>query len=221
MKVQISLKNILVYACILAVGAFILSSRCSYRHEIDKLNADLFTKDQTILTKDAMISSQRIKISTVEAQVVSSQSAIKKLEGEKEYLKALHISDLKSITNLNITIDVLKKQGTYRDTVIISDTIYGGDTLRYVDWADEWAYAHVYLYPKSPVIDLGLKATPIKLHIYYEGILNPKPKASVSTANPYIKINSANTVIVEDKKFLQKKYPYAIAGFIAGWLLLK
>lgn len=226
MKINISIKNIVYISVFIVLGAFILSARCSYLKEIDRLSTGLYEAQNDVKTKDVLIDSQRRRIFSAEAQVVSSDNAVKKLENEKEYFRTLHISELKTLSNLKLEIEVLRKQGTYRDTVIIRDTVFsgglnGGDTLRYINWADSWAWAKVLLYPDKPSVSLGLYESDMNIKVYYKGFIKPKPMISVVPSNPYINITSANAIIVEEKRIYQKRWPYMVGGFFAGWLIFK
>jgi len=227
MKITFTPLQVLYTVTIVGIVSFILITRHNYRREIDRLNTGLYQANNDISNKDMLINTQRQYIFTADASVVSSQAMIKKLKEEREYFEKLHIKDLKSISKLELEVNVLKKQGQYRDTLIVRDTIFsadniGADTFRYVNWADPYAWAQVLLYPDNPVISLGLYESPMRVHIYYKGWIKPLPLVTVSTPNPYIKINSANTIIVEeDKKLLQKRYPYFIAGLITSFLIFK
>jgi hypothetical protein len=227
MKITLSIKNIVYIAVFTALGVFILSSRCSYRKEIDRLSTGLYEAQGAIKTKDVLIDSQRRRIFSADAQVVSSQDAVKRLESEKEYFKQLRISELKTLSALKLEVEILRKQGTYRDTVIVRDTIFSGGldssmNLRYINWSDSWAWAKVILYPNKPSVSLGLYESDMNIKVYYKGFIKPKPMVSVVSDNPYIGITSAHAIIVEDnKKIYMKRWPYLVAGVFTGWLIFK
>lgn len=222
MKITFSVRDIVYLAIFLAIFVFILSARRSYRTEIDRLNSALFSQSDTLSSYTSVINNQKMTISSYDAQVVSSQREIKRLRDEREYFEKLHINDLKNISKLSLEVDVLKKQGVYRDTIIISAAKDSTVSFPYAEWSDKWAWAKILLYPESPSISLGLYESPMKVYVYYKGVLKPKPMASITSENPYITIKSASTVIVEEKKkFWQKKYPYAIAGLLGGYLIFK
>lgn len=236
MKITFSVRDIVYLAIFLAIFVFILSARRSYRTEIDRLNSALFSQSDTLSSYTSVINNQKMTISSYDAQVVSSQREIKRLRDEREYFEKLHINDLKNISKLSLEVDVWRKKGVYRDTVVADTTAFNpvtfatifsdgrnpADSVRYVSWSDKWAWAQVMLYPDNPLVSLGLYESPMKVYVYYKGVLKPKPMASITSENPYITIKSASTVIVEEKKkFWQKKYPYAIAGLLGGYLIFK
>jgi hypothetical protein len=209
--------------------------------EIDRLNTLIYTGIQIVKKDSIEIAGLTHQLYTAEASVVSSQNIIRRLEDEKEYFRKLHISDLKSISKLQLEVEVLKKQGAYRDTIIKKEivTIKEEDSfwdnlnlednvditvdennIKIASWKDEWAYCDVALYPAGPLFDFGLYESAMRVNIYYSGIIKPKPIVAITTPNPYIKINSANTIIVEDKKkLLQKNYPYLVGGAILGFII--
>jgi hypothetical protein len=214
-----------VGATVLVLGAIALSfyvGGCKHRKEEDRLNMALYDAKKEVTSKELIIRDQKVTIFKSEAQIVSSQKALKQSQEEKEYLRKLHIKDVQSITNLTLEIEVLKKQGVYRDTVIIRDTVTNVvDTVKQASYKDQWLNVSVLLYPKKPEFNVKLY-TPIKCYIGYQGVFNNKPTVLVTTTNPYVQITKANTVIVEaDKGLLHKKYPYLIAGFVGGWLIFK
>ena len=222
MKISVSVKQIVVGVIIVAILAFIFIGRYKYRRETDRLSAALYDAQGVVRQSEATILKQKIYISTADVQIVSSQSAIKKLEEEKAYLKKLHINDVKSITKLELQIDILQKQGVYRDTIIVRDTITNDiDTVRQANYKDQWVTASVLLYPDKPVFSISLYS-PVKVWIGYTGILRPKATVAVTTTNPYISITKNQTIIVEDKKkLLQKRYPYLLVGGVIGFLIAK
>ena len=196
---------------------------CKHRKEADSLNTALYKASGTIVENNIKIRGLEVAVFKSDAQVVSSQKAIKQLKEEKEYLRKLHITDVKSISNLIAEIEVLERDGWYRDTIIIRDTITKViDTVRTASWNDNYAWCKVMLYPNKPVFSLGLSDVKLKVFVGNEGLFSNKPVAVVTTTNPYVKISSANTVVVDaDNKFLSKKYPYIILGGVLGFLIAK
>ena len=221
MKLQFKVGTVILVLGLLALSFWV--GGCRHRKEADRLNVRLYDSEQTAKQSSETIAKQKVYISEATAQVVSSQSAIKTLKEEKDYLRNLHITDVRSISKLQLEISVLKKQGVYRDTLIRRDTITNIiDTTKTASWSDKYAYVNTVLYPKNPVFTFGLTNVDLKVYVGYKGILRNKPTISVTTENVYLKTYTANAVMVEnDKKWLQKKYPYLIAGFIGGWLIFK
>ena len=229
--------TLIIIGIFLLVGFKMCVNNRKYLREIDRLNSTLYDTEQVVETKKLIINDLEQNVFTSNAQVVSSQKVIKQLESEKEYFRKLNINNLKSISKLELEIKILSKQGSYRDTIFIntnpsvatSDGIgnttvddvsisASGDTLRSAFWSDDWAWISAMLYPEKPVFNFGLYKSQVKVHIFYTGILKPKPIVAVTTPNPYINIVSANTIIVEEKKsFLQKRYPYIIGALIVGY----
>jgi len=240
MKITLSIRQIaIIGGCILAILALLWLGGIKYRHEIDRLNTDLYQANEVVNNKTITIGKLQQNVFWSESAVTHSQSSIKALKEENEYLKKLRIKDVKVISDLKLEVSVLRKQGEYKDT-IIEDEPYIDDELifdtpcdsifalrepriKYASFKDEWAWCNVVLREDAPSFDFGLLPATLKIYVGYKGgIFSTKPTAVVTTPNPYINITKNNTIIVEEKKtLLQRKYPYLIAGFVAGVLLAK
>ncbi len=222
MKLQFTIKQIAITLILGAILAFILISRGKYKREADRLNLALFSTQQTVRQKDIIIQGLNQKVFTQEAQVVSSTKALKQSEEEKEYLKKLHIKDVKTISNLGLEVEVLKKQGTYKDTVIVRDTITNVvDTVKMASYKDQWVYATVVLYPDNPVFNFGVTNLPLKIILGYqrEGLFKKQTLNSVITTEcPYVQINKINTIVVQPTKPLWYRIAFPV-GVGIGYLL--
>ena len=221
MNINFSLKNVIITILVLGliIASFIIGGGLRQR-EIDRLRNTLYHASDTIKQQSIIINNERLNVFSANAAVVSSQKTLKALTLEYEYLKKLRITDIKTISNLKLEIEVLKKQGEYKDTIIVDTTIVeGSDTVRYAKYRDEWVWANVWLYPEKPQFDLGVHTLPLRVHIGYQGFWRNKPVAVVSSPNPYVILKSNQTIIVDNKKVWQKRYPWLIAGAVAGYLI--
>lgn len=220
---KITFKVGVVIAVLSLVALSFWVGGCKHRKEVDNLNMRLYDSEQTAKEGVVTIAKQKVYISEAEMQIVSSQSALKSSKEENAYINKLHITDVQSISKLQLEVSVLKKQGVYRDTLIKTDTITNIiDTTKTASWSDKYAWVNAILYPKNPVFNFGLTNVDLKVYLGYKGILRNKPTISVTTENVYLKTYTANAVMVkEDKKFLNRKIPYLVAGFVGGWLVFK
>lgn len=239
MKITLSIRQIaIIGGCILTILALLWLGGIKYRHEIDRLNVDLYAANTVVNNQTITIGKLQQNVYWSEAAVTHSQASLKQLKEENEYLKKLRIKDVKVISDLKLEVSVLRKQGEYKDT-IIEDEPYIDDELifdtpcdsifairkpqiKYASFKDEWAFCNVVLREDAPSFDFGLAPATMRIFVGYKGVFNTKPVAVVTTPNPYISITKNSTIIVEEKKtLLQRKYPYLIVGFVAGVLLAK
>lgn len=236
MKLTLSIKNIAYgLLAILAAGSLLWLGGIKYRRQVDSLNVALYQRDGKIKEQTLTIGKLQQHAFYAEAAVIHSEATIKSLKSENEYLKKLKIKNVKTISDLQVQVEVLKKKGEYKDTIIedayVDDALVidanavvvpKKETVKVAKYKDEWAWCNVTL-AKEPVFDFGLSpATDIKVIVGYQGFIKLTPTAVVTTPNPYIKVSKNNTIIVEEKKtFIQKRYPYLIAGFVVGVLLAK
>lgn len=239
MKITLSIRQIAkIGVAILGALALLWLGGIKYRHEVDRLNIDLYQANTVVNNQTITIGKLQQNVYWSEAAVTHSQASIKSLKEENEYLKKLRIKDVKTISNLTLEISVLRKKGEYKDTII--EEPYNDDELifdtpcdsifairkpqiKYASFKDEWAFCNVVLREDAPSFDFGLLPATLKIYVGYKGsIFSTKPTAVVTTPNPYINITKNNTIIVEEKKtLLQRKYPYLIGGFVVGVLLAK
>ena len=234
MKITFTIKQLLVIGVIIALvfGLFYLGG-IRYRRQIDRLNTAIYMGQDTIRKQAIEIAKQKINVYYAQAAVVHTQEALKEVAREREYLKKLRITDIKTISNLKLEVEVLKKQGeygvvtvdddTYDDNEIILDNIGAilavKDTVRYAKYRDEWVWANVWLYPDRPQFDLGVHTLPLRIDVGYQGFWKDKPVAVVSSPNPYVILKDNNTIIIDNKKWYHKRWPWAVAGGVAGFFI--
>ena len=233
MKLTFTVKQLLILLSVfgLIFVLFMLSGR-NHRLEVDRLNMSLYSTQNEVKASRITINNLEQQVYRSDAFVISTEKALKQSEEERETLKKLRIKDIQTISKLELEVSVLKKQGEYRDTIVITpdvgdepwdeDEVIEPDTIQVASYKDEWAWANVLMYPDNPTFNFGLYETPLQVTVGYQGLLGNKPTVAVSTPNPYLNITKNNTIIVnENKKFLQRRYPYILFGGIISWVVFK
>jgi len=240
MKISFTIRQIALTGLIVAliIGSFILGG-IRYQRKVDRLNIALYSATDSIKKQELVIAKEKVNAYYARAAVVHTQQALQQLTRDHEYLKKLRITDVRTISNLKLEVEVLKKKGEYKEVVGIDNEVYDDnafivenaqevisqfanrDTLRYASYRDEWVWANVWLYPDRPQFDLGVHSLPLRIDVGYQGFWKNEPVAVVTTPNPYVILKENKTVIVEEKKLWQKRYPWLIVGAVGGYLLAR
>lgn len=212
---------IIVFACVLSIGFF--SGRYSLRKERALNVANLRAARDTIQTYSVKIKSLETFVSLKNAIIEDQKDAIEAGLIEKERLKALHLKELITNTQLQATIKILRdslKLPPEIQFVTIKDT--SGNYLA-VRVPYQWKYSDQYVslttgirLNKTGFFELSVPFSG-EMSIGYQrsGFLKVKPVGILTTTNPYLKVEKMDVLIVKDsKKWHQKTWIHILAGAV-------
>jgi hypothetical protein len=208
MKIQLSVIGVIIVLSLM-LGSFYFG-KSSTRDERDNLNLSLLDAHRKVYEDSVTIAGLKHKTFTQNILIVTSESALKESQEEKERLKVLRVKDIQLIGKLNAKIAVLEKQGHYvYDTINIHDTLDMNkpcpDSAIY---KDRWIDIKVGL-KNNPIFNVVMDSIPLQITIADKkmGLFKSSPTVSiVDTPNPYVSINRNDIVIIKKpKKWYQTK----------------
>jgi hypothetical protein len=157
------------------------------------------------------------------AIILSQDESIKAGIIERDRLKALHLKDLITNTDLSGTIQILRDSLKLPASVQFITIHDSSGTYPVVRLPYEWPYSDKYV-----TLTTGIRANKIgyfslsvpfsgTISVGYvrSGLFKTTPKGIFTTENPYIKVNSMKVLIVEEpKRFYDKFWFHALCGGI-------
>lgn len=214
----------------LAVAVYFYFGMVRYKGEVDRVSNSLYEARMEMLN-DSIDYTKKIngmlrRVSEAEALVVSSDKELKRLESEYERIKKLRLKDLKSISDLNLEVDILQEKLELKDTVVVTiyDTTsnqsysYARLPLR-ADMNDRWTNLSILIDKDSSNYDLNIDV-PLHGVIGYKrnGLFQKKTPVSIlDTPVPYVNINKNNVIFVDpDPVWYEDKLLWLSAGGIIG-----
>lgn len=228
MTIRIKIWHIIALTLILAASFYL--GRGKYRSEADRVSAALYEARQEMMDDSIdytkTINGMERRVSEAEAIVVQSDRELRRLESEYERIKKLRLKDLKSISDLNLEVNILREKLELKDTVFVTikDTIsdqmhdYVRVPLR-ADMNDRWTDLSILIDRDSSSYNLYIDV-PLHGVIGYKrnGLFQKKTPVSVlDTPVPYVNINKNNVIFVDpDPKWYEKKVFWLGAGGLAG-----
>jgi hypothetical protein len=221
---QKSKKTIWLICAFLSVLGIGYLAGCNRLRKERALNvANIIAMKDTIKHSFVTIDGLRNSVYEKNAIILSQDESIKAGIIERDRLKALHLKDLLTNTDLSGTIQILRDSLKLPPEVQFVTIHDSSGTYPAVRLPYEWPYSDKYVtlttgirLNKTGYFNLSVPFSgTISVGYVRSGLFKTVPKGIFTTENPYIKVSSMDVLIVQEpKRFYDKFWFHALCGGI-------